>query len=127
MLIEWFFHHKTANRPRVFGTADIDEYARVYRAPGAIRAMLGYYRAVHEDSEQNAQLGSRRLPMPVLAWGGKLGSAPGLHDALRPWVEARHGGVMADCGHYIPEEQPARLAASLLDFLAPDREALLRG
>jgi hypothetical protein len=55
VLIEWFFQRKAANPAATFSRADIDEYERVYRAPGGRRRMLAYYRAVAEDMEQNAR------------------------------------------------------------------------
>ncbi|WPQ36169.1 alpha/beta fold hydrolase [Achromobacter xylosoxidans] len=33
------------------------------------------------------------------------------------WRDLR-GGVLADCGHYLPEEQPRELARRMLAFLA---------
>mgnify|MGYP000114647682 CR=1 FL=1 len=116
-LIEWFFNRKTANQPGVFTAADIDEYERVYRQPGGLRGMLGYYRAVDEDVVQNASLRDRRLTMPVLALGGEKGSAPDLFDAITPMAVNVTGGVVPDCGHYIPEEKPQWLVDALHDFL----------
>lgn len=117
ILIEWFFNRKTANRPGVFTAADIDEYERVYRQPGGLRGMLGYYRAVDEDVVQNASLRDRRLTMPVLALGGAAGSAPDLFDAITPLAINVIGGIVPDCGHYIPEEKPQWMADALHDFL----------
>lgn len=116
ILIEWFFNRKTTNRPAVFSAADIDEYERVYRQPGGLRGMLGYYRAVNEDVKQNAALRDHRLPMPVLALGGEAGSAPDLFEALQPLTLHLQGGALQDCGHYIPEEKPRLLAEKIRAF-----------
>ena len=51
VLIEWFFHRKTAVSASTFSRADINEYERVYSQPGGLRGMLGYYRAVHRGHE----------------------------------------------------------------------------
>ncbi|MDX3984631.1 MAG: alpha/beta fold hydrolase [Achromobacter sp.] len=121
ILIEWFFSCKTANKPGVFSRADIDEYERVYQTLGGLRGMLGYYRAEPEDREQNRALRDTPLTVPVLALGGEQGSAPGLHQALRPLARDLQGGVLADCGHYLPEEQPRELARRMLAFLTDKR------
>jgi pimeloyl-ACP methyl ester carboxylesterase len=117
VLIEWFFSHKTANRPAVFTQADIDEYERVYRLPGGLRGMLGYYRAAHEDTAQNLPLREQRLKTPLLALGGSHGSAPDLYEAMRALADDVQGGVLPDCGHYLPEEKPRELAERMLAFL----------
>jgi pimeloyl-ACP methyl ester carboxylesterase len=94
----------------------IDEYERAYRTLGCLRGMLGYYRAVLEDMEQNREFGGCRLTTPVLALGGDVGSAPDIYDAMQAYAADVRGGLVADCGHYIPEEQPAALAQEMLAF-----------
>jgi len=79
--------------------------------------MLGYYRAVLEDIRQNASLAARRLNIPVLAFSGDAGSAPDLYERLLPLCSNLRGGVIKDCGHYIPEEQPDALASEILAFM----------
>jgi pimeloyl-ACP methyl ester carboxylesterase len=118
VLIEWFFQRKTANPAGTFTTADIDEYERVYRKLGNLGGMLGYYRAVFEDMAQNAELARTKVKTPILALGGDRGSAPDIYEAMRPLCENVRGGVVADCGHYIPEEQPEALAAKMTEFFA---------
>jgi pimeloyl-ACP methyl ester carboxylesterase len=118
ILIEWFFSRKTANFRSTFTAADIDEYERVYSSLGGMRGMLGYYRAVLEDIEQNKPLQARRLTTPILALGGDMGSAPDLYDRMRPLGTDVRGGVIADSGHYIPEEQPDALAREISAFVA---------
>jgi pimeloyl-ACP methyl ester carboxylesterase len=116
VLIEWFFNRKTAVAMSTFSRADIDEYERVYSLPGGMRGMLGYYRAVIQDMEQNQALLTRKLKLPILALGGDGGSAPDIHSAMRPLGEDVRGGVLSNSGHYIPEEQPEALAAELVAF-----------
>ncbi|MBS7813683.1 alpha/beta fold hydrolase [Roseococcus pinisoli] len=114
--IEWFFQRKTANPAATFSPADLDEYERALRAPGNLRGALAYYRAVFEDMEQNQALSSVKLATPLLALGGDVGMAPQLYEAMKPLAENIRGGVIENCGHYIPEEQPAQLAARMLAF-----------
>lgn len=120
--IEWFFHRKTANSAATFTQADIDEYERVYAVPGNLRGALGYYRAVFEDIEQNKSLASHKLKTPILALGGDVGMAPKLFEAMKPLGEDVSGGVIENCGHYIPEEQPDQLAKLMATFFAGGTE-----
>jgi pimeloyl-ACP methyl ester carboxylesterase len=117
ILIEWFFSRKTANSTATFSKADIDEYERVYQGLGGMRGMLGYYRAVLEDIEQNKALMGQKLSLPILALGGDVGSAPDLFDRMKPLGNDVRGGVIANSGHYIPEEQPEALAKELIAFI----------
>ena len=91
VLIEWFFNRKTAVFMSTFSKADIDEYERAYQLPGGLRGMLGYYRAVIEDMEQNKALFARKLGVPILALGGDKGSAPTIYEAMQPLGRARAG------------------------------------
>ena len=116
VLIEWFFHHKTGVSASTFSRADVDEYERVYSQPGGIRGMLGYYRAVIQDMRQNNDLFTRKLKLPILALGGDGGSAPDIYAAMQTLGEDVRGGVIANSGHYIPEEQPEALAERLIEF-----------
>jgi pimeloyl-ACP methyl ester carboxylesterase len=117
ILIEWFFRGKTANYVSTFSKEDIDEYERVYSMPGGMRGMLGYYRAVLKDMEQNRLLMVRKIDVPVLALGGDVGSAPDLFERMKPLGVNVRGGVIANSGHYIPEEQPEELAANIVQFV----------
>lgn len=118
VLIEWFFSRKTANPSGTFTPSDIDEYERAYSSLGGMRGMLGYYRAVLEDIEQNRLLATTPIVTPILALGGDVGSAPDIHAAMKPLGKNVQGGVIANCGHYIPEEQPVALAEEMLKFFA---------
>jgi pimeloyl-ACP methyl ester carboxylesterase len=66
--------------------------------------------------EQNAELGKARIETPILALGGDFGSAPNIYDAMKPLGADVRGGVVKDCGHYIPEEQPEILSQKMLEF-----------
>ncbi len=116
VLLEWFFNKKSANPMATFEPADIDEYVKCYASLGGLRGMLGYYRAVEEDLRQNQKLFANKIRTPVLALGGDVGSAPDIHELMRPLCENIRGGQIGSCGHYIPEEQPEKLATELDSF-----------
>lgn len=116
VLIEWFFNKKSANSAAAFEPSDIDEYVKSYSSLGGLRGMLGYYRAVEEDIQQNEKFLANKITIPALALGGDVGSAPTIHHAMMPLCENLRGGRIGACGHYIPEEQPEKLAAELLRF-----------
>jgi pimeloyl-ACP methyl ester carboxylesterase len=118
ILIEWFFSRKAADWRTTFSTADIDEYERAYQTLGGLRGMLGYYRAVLEDIEQNKSLMNKSITVPVLALGGEVGSAPDLYDRMKVLGDDVRGGVIAGSGHYIPEERPEALTREIVEFVS---------
>jgi len=116
--IEWFFQRKTFNPAGTFSTADIDEYERVYKQPGNLRGALAYYRAVLDDAEQNTSLAAKKIETPILALGGDFGMSPDIYDAIKPLATHVEGGVIQNCGHYMPEEQPDEIAAKMIKFFS---------
>ena len=115
----WFYRQFSWQRDAI-APADVDEYLRSYAKPGAMRSGFEYYRALPRDRTDNEALQSSgfRLPMPVLALGGARTEARGRAEeplqSLRAIASNVTGGAIAECGHFIPEEQPEILAERLL-------------
>lgn len=122
LYLGWFYRNYGA-RPDAIPDADIAEYLRVYRQPGALRAGFSYYRAIPRDIADNAAIAQQfKLPMPVLALGGDSGWGRGMEvvDSLRRLAVDVRGGVVAQCGHWMPEEQPRELIHQLRAFFAEE-------
>jgi pimeloyl-ACP methyl ester carboxylesterase len=121
LYLEWFFSNGT-DQANVFSAADIDEYARTYAQPGAMRAGFNFYRALNQDVADNRATlaGGFKLPMPALGigGGGPRGRGELVVESLRRVALHAEGGAIADCGHFIPEEKPKELADWLRAFLA---------
>lgn len=97
-----------------------DEYART----GFQGALQGY--RVLADPDLNAELrlfSGKTIDVPSLFVGGEKDwgtyAAPGAIDLMRTTAATRMGGVelIDDAGHWIQQEQPARLGKLLLDFV----------
>jgi pimeloyl-ACP methyl ester carboxylesterase len=112
----WFFRNHAFD-PSAITAQDLDVYAANLRQPGALRASMGYYRALHEDAEQNRRLAAPRLTVPVLALGGAFSIGEGVGACMRQVAEQVEGEVVPDCGHWVAEEQPAWVASRLLAVL----------
>lgn len=123
LYLGWFYRTYGATPDAVSAEAQA-EYLRTYSDPAALRAGFEYYRNIPRDVELHAALRARGpLPMPVLALGGTRGWGRGLEviESCRRMATCVEGGVIDDAGHWIPEEQPARLAAELRRFLGASR------
>ena len=118
--LRFFFERWTYNRPAV--EEAIPEYVRAFSAPGALRAGFDDYRATFPDdmdSDDASAEEGRRLTMPVLALWGAAG-LPARLPVLEIWREYApdvRGHALPDCGHFLPEEQPAALVKELRAFL----------
>ncbi|TWE13629.1 pimeloyl-ACP methyl ester carboxylesterase [Prauserella muralis] len=119
--LAYFFERWTHRRDRMEPDA-IDEYVRAFSAPGALRAGFDDYRASfpadaeHDDADATT---GRKLHAPVLVlWGaqGLLGSLPA-EEIWRDYATDVTGFPVADCGHFLPEEQPEVVTERLRAFL----------
>lgn len=118
-----YFLRQFTRHPGAISDAAIDEYARTYSEPGAMRAGLAYYRATPQDVADNAQSQVEgKLRMPVLALGGdsSFGRRELTLESMRRMAEDVRGGVVPESGHFIPEEQPAYLVEQLLAFFGEE-------
>ena len=122
LYLSWFYR-TFGHRPDAIGEADVDEYVRTYAQTGAMRAGFAYYRTLPQDAADNrANIARLKLPMPVLAIGGASGRGRGREpeESLKRVALHVQGDIVADCGHWIPEEQPRYLADRLQQFFASD-------
>lgn len=108
---------------------DIDALARGWATPGALPAMLNWYRAL----DFNAALAGAGVPaLPslgsasghieaptLLLWGEQDGSfVPANLQRLECWVPRLQLRRFADGGHWLPRERPAEVADAMLAFLS---------
>jgi pimeloyl-ACP methyl ester carboxylesterase len=118
--LSWFYR-TFGHRPDALTTDEIDEYMRTYRDPAALRAGFEFYRALPRDAADTAAVVAQGpLAMPVLAVGGasEWGRGHEVAASLRQVAADVHEVVIDDAGHWIPEEQPTRLAEHLAAHFA---------
>jgi pimeloyl-ACP methyl ester carboxylesterase len=118
IFLEWFFR----NRSRVvdaISEADLDEYARVYSAPGAMQAGFEYYRAIPVSTKQNRAYAARGpLKVPAAVFGSDTPIGPVMTEAMKRLCDDVVTEIVPGSGHYIPEEKPDWLFEKLSTFLA---------
>lgn len=116
--------NSNAKNPAAIVDADVAAYATAYNKPDNLTAGFELYRAFPADEKFNA---SRKEPLdvPVLLVGGdgSFGPAlPSLERGLRSLgVRNIRRAVIPNCGHWLPEEQPADTANEIANFAADFR------
>ena len=104
-----------SSRPGTFSAAEMAQYRAAWSQPGALTAMLNYYRAVTRSrSPADARI---RVPTRLL-WGAKdrfFGVE--LATASLDWCDEGELVLLPDASHWLQHEAPERINALLLDFL----------
>src|SRR4051812_7449637 len=120
---EYFLRHVLETwvaRPGAIPPEATERYVRAF-TPHVIAGMCADYRAAfHLDRPLDAadRERGRRIACPVLVhWGAEEGAmSDGPLGVWRTWADDVRGGPLAS-GHFVPEEAPEALAASLQAFL----------
>ncbi len=105
--------------PEVFAA-----YVAAGRAPGVVRGWCEDYRAaatIDLEHDRRDRAAGRRIACPLLVlWGARNRVWEQFGDVLGIWREHASGDVAGealDCGHFLPEESPARTLELLQSFL----------
>jgi pimeloyl-ACP methyl ester carboxylesterase len=113
--VGWWFKNKVYE-PGAISPSDVDAYVQAYAREGRMDAAFDYCRKIVDDMEFNKKHFKSKLPIRLLAVGGEH-SIPNMGESLRPYFQQVKSVVIADSGHFVPEEQPEALARALLAFL----------
>jgi pimeloyl-ACP methyl ester carboxylesterase len=115
--VGWWFKNKVHKQGTV-PAEDVSAYVRSYAREGRMDAAMDYCRQIIADMDFNKSNFKSKLPIRLLAVGGEH-SIPDMGDSLRPHFQDVTSVVIAESGHFVPEEQPAALAQALTSFFRP--------
>jgi haloacetate dehalogenase len=100
------------------------EYERCFCRPDAIHAACEDYRAsagIDLEHDRASRAAGERIVCDTLLMWGERGVVHRLFDPVALWqaqcTRPLRAQLIADAGHFIPEEQPQATADALLDFL----------
>jgi len=116
--LQWIFNH-WCKTPDALAEEALAEYRRCFDA-ATIRATCEDYRAgatidlAHDEADAD-----NKITCPLLLLWSATGAGAG-YDVLNIWrAQALNvRGVSFDCGHFLAEERPERLAAEITAFLS---------
>ncbi|GLF92877.1 alpha/beta fold hydrolase [Streptomyces yaizuensis] len=113
-LVDWLFAY-LAHDPDTLDDFSRQVYAHAYATPDAIRAGNGWYQAFNRDIADERTYGP--VTVPLLALGGEHSNYAYLRDLMPAKGTEVTVREVADCGHYLPEEQPRAVIDALTAFL----------
>jgi pimeloyl-ACP methyl ester carboxylesterase len=116
LYVGWWYKNKV-HTPGVIPPTDVAAYVHAFAREGRMDAAFDYCRQILIDMEFNKTHYKSKLPMRLMAVGGQY-SIPTMGEALQPFFEHVTPIVIANSGHFVPEEQPEALAKALKAFLA---------
>lgn len=113
--LSWYFRNKAVVKGAITDD-DIAHYTNQYRRKHGMSDGFGYYRAFTKSADQNRSF-QHKLSIPVLAIGAESGVGASIGMAMDKIATNVTTKVIADCGHYVPEERPNEFSALLLAFV----------
>ena len=110
---------RASARRGAFSEVDMPRYRRAWLRPGAMTAMINWYRALLRATPPRPA--DQRVHAPTLIiWGAQ---DPFLVRAMAPesanWCDHARVEMIEEATHWVQVEEPERVNRLLLDFLAP--------
>jgi epoxide hydrolase 4 len=102
-----------------FPREETAKYQQAMSKPGAIKAALSYYRQPFRHLPFSYRSHSVRISVPTLLIWGEQDIALGIEltTGLERWVDDIEIKRIPDSGHWVQQEQPAKVNQYMLEFL----------
>lgn len=108
--LDWYFSHKCFT-PNAIPPEIAAAYVAAYSKPRAMWAGFRWYADLAATIEATTVDATTRFTLPLFALGGEHATGDLLLKSLAPFCDDLGGGIIAKCGHYIPEESPETVMA----------------
>ena len=114
------FKNMAVNK-NAFSEADLIAYRHAAAKPGALTAMLNYYRCIFKSLFLGNDLQWQILDIPTLTIWGEADTALGkvLTYGTETYVKDWQIKYIPNCSHWVQQEQPALTNRYIQDFLSP--------
>lgn len=111
--------------PGAISEVDFAAYVSDFSRLGGMRAGFDHYRAFPTDFADNQAFArAGKITAPVLCIGADGLFGDYTHRVMAQVCTDIRGVVFDQCSHWIPDEQPERLAAAIIDFFSGPSEAV---
>jgi pimeloyl-ACP methyl ester carboxylesterase len=115
--LDRFWNELSAN-PKAIDEATRRHYAKIYARPGAMHAAFNQFAAFSQDASDNKAFASKgKLTMPILALGAEKLFGEQQAAIMREVGTNVEGGIIANSGHWVMEEQPDATMKAVREFL----------
>jgi pimeloyl-ACP methyl ester carboxylesterase len=116
--LDRFYNELSAN-PKAIDEATRRHYAKLYARPGNMHYAFEQFAAFNtKDAPDNKALEAKgKLPMPILALGAEKSFGDQQAAIMRIVGSNVEGGIIANSGHWIMEEQPAQTVKTVSAFI----------
>jgi pimeloyl-ACP methyl ester carboxylesterase len=107
---------REAKRPEAFSDSDIERYRAAWSEPGALTAMINWYRAPQAKDWRAGEIGRIKTPILIL-WGeqDKYGVPELAEESARLCESATL--VRLDATHWVQHDEPERVSGMVIEFL----------
>ena len=115
--LDRFWNELSAN-PKAIDEATRRHYAKIYARPGAMHAAFNQFAAFSQDASDNKAFASKgKLTMPILALGAEKLFGEQQAAIMREVGTNVEGGIIANSGLWVMEEQPDATVKAVREFL----------
>jgi len=116
--LDRFWNELSAN-PKAIDEATRRHYAKIYARPGAMHSAFNQFATFNtQDAADNKEFQNKgKLAMPILALGAERSFGAQQADIMRQVGSNVEGGIIANSGHWIMEEQPDQTVKAVRAFL----------
>jgi pimeloyl-ACP methyl ester carboxylesterase len=115
--LDRFWDEISAN-PKAIDEATRRHYAALYARRGAMHSAFNQFAAFTQDAIDNKAFAAKgKLSMPVLALGADHSFGTQMAEDVRFVATDVTGGIIADSGHWVMEEQPKAETAPIVNFI----------
>ena len=108
-------------RPGAFSAADIDRYIEAWSQPGAVTAMIDYYRARFREMGRDREARTRPVAAPTLVIWGQRDRYLGAELAEPDRADVPHLDRvihLPDASHWVMHDEPAEVSRLLIEFFS---------
>jgi pimeloyl-ACP methyl ester carboxylesterase len=119
--LTWFYDTAMARREAIT-EKDLNETLRTFSGREGVLGSMGVYRAAFASIEQTEPLArllvGNKVAVPVVALGGEKGLGANVESMVKLVAKNVKGEVIANCGHFLPEEFPEVVVRHILALAA---------